>query len=142
MGNIRKVQVIVYRLTKGKPEFLLLRRPGPDSFWQGVTGGVEIHDASLHEAAVRELREELGVHADPDRLEGPLHEFEFVRRRPGDHDQVAHEYCFAYCLRDGEEPRLSVEHDQMVWLPHKAAHERIAHDDSKKVLDIVALQYE
>ena len=41
---------------------LLLRRtPAEGGFWQGVSGGVEAHDASLWAAALREIREETGL---------------------------------------------------------------------------------
>ncbi len=39
---------------------LLLRRPEEGGFWQGVSGRVERADASLREAALREIREETG----------------------------------------------------------------------------------
>lgn len=39
---------------------LLLRRPEEGGFWQGVSGSVEAHDASLRHAAEREIAEETG----------------------------------------------------------------------------------
>lgn len=39
---------------------LLLRRPEQGGFWQGVSGRVEVHDASLKAAALREIQEETG----------------------------------------------------------------------------------
>ena len=43
---------------------LMLRRaPDHGGFWQGVSGRVEAHDASLRAAALREIREETGIAA-------------------------------------------------------------------------------
>jgi lipoyl(octanoyl) transferase len=40
---------------------MCLRVPQRGGFWQGVSGRVETGDASLREAAMRELQEELGI---------------------------------------------------------------------------------
>jgi lipoyl(octanoyl) transferase len=40
---------------------LLRRRPDQGGFWQGVSGCVEAHGASLRAAALREIREETGL---------------------------------------------------------------------------------
>ena len=58
-----QVECIVFRKKSGFYEFLLLKRiPKKGGFWQPVCGGVEESDPSLFDAALRELREEAGIH--------------------------------------------------------------------------------
>lgn len=47
--------------TQGWRTILLRRTPRSGGFWQGVSGRVESFDASLREAALREIREETGL---------------------------------------------------------------------------------
>jgi 8-oxo-dGTP pyrophosphatase MutT (NUDIX family) len=54
---------LAVRTEQGWRCLLLRRTPQGGGFWQGVSGRVEAHDASLRAAALREIREELGVSA-------------------------------------------------------------------------------
>jgi dATP pyrophosphohydrolase len=49
-------------------EVLLLERASRPGFWQSVTGSLDRRDEPLDEAARRELREETGLEAPPQRL--------------------------------------------------------------------------
>lgn len=136
--QLKKVQIILYR-NPHNPEYLLLRthpRRGK-SIWQGVTGGIESEDVSIKAGAVRELQEEIGIAADEKNLIGPLYEFQFETNRTGYEGSTATEYCFGYELQDGEEPRLSEEHIEFVWLPYKKVLERIDYDSAKHVLELI-----
>jgi dATP pyrophosphohydrolase len=60
----RSVQVVVFAISGGKREYLLLRRVASHGgFWQSVTGSLEGNETH-REAAIREVREETGVVAD------------------------------------------------------------------------------
>lgn len=85
IGDRRAARVV---LMDGRDQVLLFRGCDPrhpeDKYWFTVGGGVE-GDESDREAACRELREETGIHCEPDELVGPFHEdtaaFEFDGRR-------------------------------------------------------------
>ncbi len=59
------VLVVIYTAPEGRrtgPEVLLLERADYPGYWQSVTGSLE-PDEALHDAAIREVREETGVDA-------------------------------------------------------------------------------
>ena len=133
MKNLVKVQILLYRSPQ-KPEFLLLKTTRPPFIWQGITGGVEETDASLQDAAIRELDEELGIKTTEDTIVGPIHSFEFPTDRKGFEGTIAKEYCFAYEVQPEYEIRLSAEHSEYQWLPFKKAVELIDYDTPKLVM--------
>lgn len=133
MKHLVKVQIILYRNPK-KPEFLLLKTNSKPPIWQGITGGVEEFDASLQDAAIRELKEELGIMTTEDTIIGPLHSFEFTTDRKGYEGTVAKEYCFAYEIQPEYEVKLSSEHSEYKWLPFNEAVELIDFDTPKLVM--------
>lgn len=58
---MNKVEVIIFRKTKNRIEYLLLKRtPARGGFWQPVTGNVEPGE-SVESAARREVKEETGI---------------------------------------------------------------------------------
>lgn len=138
MKLLKKVQVIVFRKSPSI-EFLILKtsRKWSQSIWQGVTGGVEKFDEDLRTAALRELKEELSINSDREKLIGPLHEFTFTTQRRGYEGTTATEYCFGYEVSGDYEVKLSDEHSEYKWLPFKDAVKLIDYEDSKKVLTLI-----
>src|SRR3989344_5367837 len=76
-----KVEVFIFRIIKNKIQYLLLKRiKEKGEFWQPVTGGIE-KDENLIEAALREIREEIGINSSV-RLIKNLHKFKVDNENP------------------------------------------------------------
>ncbi len=90
-------------------EFLAVHRsPENGAYWHQIAGGVEDGESAAA-AAVRELREETGLAADPE-----------PTGRAFDYDGI-HVDCFVADAPAGWEPRLDWEHDDYRWLSAAAA---------------------
>ncbi len=137
---MQKIQVIIFRKREGELEFLLLQRRGKKDFWQGVTGGVEPSDNTIHDAAIRELQEELVLDARSENLIGPVYEFSFVTQRKGHEGTEATEYCFGLEVPEDTLIHLSPEHDAYQWVSFEKAVKQIAFPEPKKVLEILYAQ--
>lgn len=116
------VHVYPVRRNHGRWEYLLLRRVpmpklGLESFWQGVTGGLE--DAETpRQAAVRELCEETGF-VDA-RLEDLGYSYSFPIQKEWRHLYASDateivEHAFVACVDPSQAPKLSWEHDEYRW---------------------------
>ena len=111
-------------------DVLLLERADRPGFWQSVTGS-QHEGESLHETAVRELREETGIDARRHELSDwhRQNEFEIYeswrgRYAPGVTHNVEHVFglCVPSALAVVLEPR---EHLRYEWLPWDAAAQRV-----------------
>ena len=132
------VQVLVYvaRPAVGGWEYLLLHRvPKLDSFWQGVTGGVE-EGEEIEEAARRELLEETAL--APVSLEQIDYSYTFPvrdewRTAYGPDVNEIKEHVFLARIQSGE-PALSWEHDAMTWCDLEAGLELLTWPENKEAL--------
>ena len=118
------ISVLVYpaRCDNGRWEYLLLRRvPMPklgfESFWQGVTGGLEEGETPW-QAAVRELSEETGFVDIRLKDVGYSYSFPIWKEwrhmyAPDAKDIVEH--VFVACVNPSQAPSLSWEHDEYQW---------------------------
>lgn len=111
-------------------EVLLIERAARPGYWQSVTGSLERADEPLEEAAVRELREETGIVAAPDRLKrwNLTYTFEIYpewrhRFAPGADHNVEHVFSVEVPQRV---PVILApdEHTASQWLPWREAAER------------------
>ena len=121
------------RAASGQFEFALFRTA--DGYWQGVAGGGEEGEAPF-DAAQRELREEIGLHADEQRwvkldatCSVPVHHF---RDSPRWDDQiyVIPEHAFGVDAQ-GHTIVLSREHTEFKWMAFADA-QAAAHYDSNR----------
>lgn len=97
---IREVKVIVRR---GDELLVLLRCEADGGYWHVVAGGVE-QDETDAQAARRELREEIGLDAEPVDL-----------ARTYVYDVGVEVRAFLVDVPDGWEPLLNGEHDDYRW---------------------------
>lgn len=134
---MQKVQIIIYRKTEEGLRFLLLRKKGEKVFWQGVTGGVEASDEDIKKAALRELKEEIGIDAATENLIGPLYEFTFITHKKVDEGQKVKEFCFGLEILENSRIQLSQEHDMHKWVSYEDALRLISYEEPKKVIKII-----
>jgi len=109
-------------------EVLLLERAARPGYWQSVTGSLDRLDEPLEEAAIRELREETGIHAPHSSLRrwNATYTFEIYpqwRHRfvPGTTHNAEHAFSLALPARTAV-ALAPEEHTASLWLPwHEAA---------------------
>ena len=110
-------------------DILLLERAARPGYWQSVTGSLDAHDEPLEHAALREVREETGIRADPGALEPwpVVNTFEIYpqwrqRFAPGTTHNVEHLFSLQVA---GPAPVVldPGEHTAWRWLPWRAAAE-------------------
>ncbi len=139
MSNFRVTLVDAYPLRRGENgiELLTLRRcqPGrsPGS-WEAVHGHIEMDEKPM-DAALREIVEETGLR--PERVYN-LSRVETIYLHKL--DEVSLVPAFAVFVHEGEEIRLSAEHDAFEWLTLPDASARLSWPRCRRMLhDIAAL---
>lgn len=105
-----------------RAQYLLLRRAGSKDFgaggWECVTGRVD-QGEGFPEAALREVREEIGVDVTLDFLIDTVH---FYRGEPVPENELVG--VVYHCTYDEDEPIvISAEHDEMRWVTAVQAHQ-------------------
>jgi len=113
---------IVYRVRDGVPEFLLVTAREHSDEWVYPKGHIERGETVEH-AALREVREEAGVHAD---IVGPVSD---LRVRLPHEDQIVR--FFLMRTADAGAPQ---EGRHAAWLSFEKALERLSFSDSRAVL--------
>lgn len=117
------------------PEFLVLKRsPDEDIYpglWQIISGGIK-RGEKAYEAALREVREEIGV--KPKRLYNtPLTNTFYLFAG----DSVNVSPVFAAEVDDGTEVKLSAEHEEFRWLKKEDAISLLVWPGQKEGIRIV-----
>lgn len=135
----RNVLVLPFRRRAGL-EFAVFRRADdPDEFWQPVSGGVEDAE-TLIEAARRELAEETGIEAPPERwlaLDAQASVPAVVYRDWRDWGPdvfVVREFAFGVEIGEQAAIRLSKEHTEYRWLGLGAAQAVVRYDSNRTAL--------
>ncbi len=118
---VRTVSIAVVRGRGPQARVLLVRRiPERGGFWQTITGRVEPGE-SPEQAAARELEEETGMRL-PVRALNYRHAFALGEILP---PMLVEETAFAARCPEGQDVRLSAEHDAHQWLEPSAALEQL-----------------
>ena len=130
------VLVLVYTQTG---QVLMMERRSPEGFWQSVTGSLG-WDESPEQAAVRELREETGLQAEP-RTTGIEHAFPILpewRARYHPEVQENREYVFALELPRPCKIQLNPdEHIKYEWLDVPGAMQRCSSWTNSQAIELV-----
>lgn len=129
------VEVCIFRLFAGEPQYLLLQRADNEELypgiWQIVTGSIRKNE-STDKAAVRELEEETGL-----RLKRfwtvPIMDSYFDRRN----DTIQIVPVFAAEVDAALNVRLSHEHRRFEWLAYAAARDRAVWPGQRQAIEIV-----
>ncbi|HUI28751.1 MAG TPA: NUDIX pyrophosphatase [Candidatus Acidoferrales bacterium] len=128
------VEVVIFR-KKDVPEFLVLKRADNDriypGLWQLVSGGIK-RGEKAHEAAIREVNEEIGV--KPKRFYNtPLtNTFYFFTN-----DAVNLSPVFAAEVDGSTKVKLSGEHKEFQWLKKEDAISLLVWPGQKEAISVV-----
>ena len=119
---------VLFRQTPEGPRFLLLDY---GKHWDYPKGHLEKGETAW-QAAVRELREETGIHQVDrvGRFQRAMH-YAFHSKKKGD---VAKTVTYFLGRTRKETVKLSDEHEGYAWLPYAKALQRLTHDNAQDML--------
>lgn len=137
------VLIVVY---SGDGKVLLLKRVDHPNFWQSVTGAMHWAESDPRATAVRELREETGLIADPARL----CDLRLVQRyailpqwRRRYAPDVTHntEHAFALELPTTVALAAHPEHSEYIWLESSAAAAMVTSWTNRAAIEHIARRW-
>jgi len=129
------IEVCIFKFQNDRPWYLLLHRAKDEKIypgiWQFVSGSIE-DEESAHDAAVRELTEETGLHPTG------LWVVPFVNSfyDPG-YNAVNLSPLFAAQVKPGDEPKLSTEHYEFRWFSYEEATRKLVWPGQREGLRLV-----
>ena len=128
METEKSAGIVLFRNDSGKNEFLLLNYP--QGHWDFVKGKIEKNE-TLHEAALRETREETGISNIEffDGFEESV-EYDFRFKNEDIHKKV----IFFLAKTNEKKITLSHEHSDFVWLEYDDALKKTIFRNAKNVL--------
>lgn len=128
-----KMQGILYAVTDGAIEYLLIKRtPEDGDFWQPVTGTVDDGE-KLVDCLIREVQEETGITKLEDVSEC-LYKFDW-RRSSG---ECILEFVHAIRIsRDSKVVLSPTEHEDFKWCSYDEAQQTLSKDNNKKSFQVI-----
>ena len=128
METEKSAGIVLFRNDSGKNEFLLLNYP--QGHWDFVKGKIEKNE-TLHEAALRETREETGISNIEffDGFEESV-EYDFRFKKEDIHKKV----IFFLAKTNEKNIKLSHEHNDYIWLEYDDALKKTTFENAKNVL--------
>ena len=128
METEKSAGIVLFRNDSGKNEFLLLNYP--QGHWDFVKGKIEKNE-TLHEAALRETREETGISNIEffDGFEESVeHDFRFKN------EDIHKKVIFFLAKTNEKNIKLSHEHNDYIWLEYDDALKKTTFENAKNVL--------
>lgn len=128
-----KMQGVLYAVTDGKIEYLLIKRtPEDGDFWQPVTGTV--HDGEkLVDCLKREVQEETGI-ANLEEVSDVLYRYDWQRSS----GERILEFVHAIRIpRDSNVVLSPEEHEDFKWCSFDEALQTLGKDNNKKSLQVI-----
>ena len=112
---LEKVQVVILKKEKNSTFVLLLQtNEARGFFWQNITGSREKVDHDIKAAAIREIKEEIGITVNVEKLIDLNFKFKYQNHQRN-HDYE--EFCFACEIESANEIQISaVEHSDFKWI--------------------------
>ena len=128
METEKSAGIVLIKNNSGKNEFLLLNYP--QGHWDFVKGKIEKNE-TLHEAAIRETREETGITSIEffDGFEESV-EYDFRFKKENIHKKV----IFFLAKTNEKNIKLSHEHNDYIWLEYDDALKKTTFENAKNVL--------
>ena len=128
METEKSAGIVLFRNDSDKNEFLLLNYP--QGHWDFVKGKIEKNE-TLHEAALRETREETGISNIEffDGFEESV-EYDFRFKKEDIHKKV----IFFLAKTNEKNIKLSHEHNDYIWLEYDDALKKTTFENAKSVL--------
>ena len=128
METEKSAGIVLFRNDSDKNEFLLLNYP--QGHWDFVKGKIEKNE-TLHEAALRETREETGISNIEffDGFEESV-EYDFRFKKEDIHKKV----IFFLAKTNEKNIKLSHEHNDYIWLKYDDALKKTTFENAKNVL--------
>lgn len=131
-NRVAQINLICYKMRKGEPLFLLLKRNSQKGgFWQGVTGGVKAGEI-LFDTLTRELREELSLKSKKEFLPSYF-SFNYI----GNEGYELNEYVFGCKLKWNEKIILSHEHTDYKLAPLEQCLPMLKYESNKKAISLI-----
>ncbi|PCK30132.1 dihydroneopterin triphosphate diphosphatase [Pseudoalteromonas piscicida] len=146
MSTLRQPISVLVVIYNEHNEFLLLQRADDPSFWQSVTGGIDVGESPL-ETAYRELKEETGI--DAKALGLTIHTHNKTNQYPI-RPQWLHryepdvtintEYVFSIQVPSDIPVLLAKdEHISFVWLDKPRACEQVWSPSNRKEIELIGV---
>ncbi len=131
-----QILIIPYKRDSEDFKFLILKRSDFD-FWQWVSGGGESEDNGVLNTIIRELKEEINVSVDPEKIiklesRNTIFEDEPLKYK-NKNITVLPEYAFGVELKE-DEIKISKEHKEYKWVTKEEAERLLKYDSNKTAL--------
>ncbi len=127
------VEVHLFRINNGMPEFLLIKRSEKEIYpglWQMVSGSIE-KDEKAYEAAIREIKEETNLEVEKLWSAPNVNSFYSAEK-----DAIILIPVFVALVKKGT-VILSEEHVDFRWCDYSTARDLLAWEGQKKSLEII-----
>jgi bis(5'-nucleosidyl)-tetraphosphatase len=129
---IRKsVGIVLFRETKGKRNYVLLKHNTKDQYW-GFAKGTPEKKETESETAIREIKEETdleNINLINDFKESTHYYFEEDNQ---EYDKTV--VFFLGEVLDKQDGKVSHEHEELKWLSYEKALNQITHDNDRNLL--------